>query len=296
MSTKPPIDVDPDENFSDESAAADQVDNQAPPVVVAQVEPAKPEPTPQAGAAEPPKPSAKPAPIKMDDRGLVTPRDSDELMRVATGLINSRALPKVFQNAYQVWMALQFLKEHGIPSMIGLRQTTIINGVLSIWGDLPLAVVKRSTLLEEFDECLIDKDYNVISVANRNLSAKAWGAWCRVRRSSEKEITRSFTMDEAHVAGLLDKASSVWNSYPRRMLQMRARSLALKDGFADVLSGIAIAEYDFNELPDVSETKAPGLADELNAAYYDRGAEDGKEEGRVPVPGSEPVVEVRDGG
>jgi hypothetical protein len=30
------------------------------------------------------------------------------------------------------------------------------------------------------------------------------------------------------------------------MLQMRARSQNLKDNFGDVLSGVAIAEYDFN--------------------------------------------------
>jgi hypothetical protein len=34
------------------------------------------------------------------------------------------------------------------------------------------------------------------------------------------------------------------------MYQMRARSQALKDVFPDVLSGVSIAEYDYNVLPE----------------------------------------------
>jgi hypothetical protein len=51
-------------------------------------------------------------------------------------------------------------------------------------------------------------------------------------------------MDDAKFAKLLGKG--VWQVYPKRMLQMRARSQNLKDNFPDVLMGSAIAEYDLN--------------------------------------------------
>jgi hypothetical protein len=47
-------------------------------------------------------------------------------------------------------------------------------------------------------------------------------------------------MEDAKRAGLLGKDN--WKNYPRRMLQMRARSWALRDCFSDVLLGMRLAE------------------------------------------------------
>jgi hypothetical protein len=66
-------------------------------------------------------------------------------------------------------------------------------------------------------------------------------AYCTVKRKGEQEYTYSFSKDEAKIAGLAGKAGC-WTQYPRRMLQMRARAFAIRDKFADVLKGIAMAE------------------------------------------------------
>src|ERR1700675_1915912 len=48
----------------------------------------------------------------------------------------------------------------------------------------------------------------------------------------------------------LTQKEGPWQSYPRRMLKMRARSWTIRDGFADVLRGLHIRE----EVDDFIET------------------------------------------
>lgn len=208
--------------------------------------------------------------ISLTEAGILKPKDSGEEWRIADLMLKSNALPKQFGNVAQVIMALQFLKQHNLPPMVAIRQTTIINGTLSIWGDLPKALVDRSGLLDSFDEFFFDKEYNKICFSNKNLHVEAWGAVCKVERKGKEEIERVFTLDDAKKAGLIDKNNSVWKYYPKRMLQMRARSLALKDAFPDVLSGISINEYDHDvlttDLPP-EQPFQPSVADEINREY-----------------------------
>lgn len=76
-------------------------------------------------------------------------------------------------------------------------------------------------------------------------------AVCRVKRRAESEEVRTFSMDDAKVAGLLGK-SGPWTQYPKRMRQMRARAFALRDVFPDVLRGMPIAE----EVMDIPQAAA----------------------------------------
>lgn len=226
-------------------------------------------------------PAVQPNAIALSDNGLLAPKDSAEDWRIADMMLKSGALPAQFKNVPQVVMANQFLKAHGFNPISAIKQITIINGSLSLWGDLPKALCDRSGLLEEFKEVLFDKDYNEISFENKNLHVDVWGAACTVKRKgSDKSITRSFTMDEAKIAGLLTKNNSVWKFYPRRMIQFRARSLSLKDTFPDVLSGIAICEYDHHVLgpgedrPELREVKnIVSIQDEINEAVLEIGHE-----------------------
>ena len=61
----------------------------------------------------------------------------------------------------------------------------------------------------------------------------------RCRQSTP--ISSRFSTAMADQAGLTRKEGP-WQSYPRRCLMMRARSWTLRDGFADVLRGLAIRE------------------------------------------------------
>lgn len=194
--------------------------------------------------------------IQLDSRGLLKAKDSTEEHRVASGLIQSRAVPKVFQDPMQVMMAMQFLKRYGIDPIIGLRQCTIVNGSLSLWGELPLSVVKRSKEFEWIIEIIYDKNYKEINFENRNLDTPVWGATCWVKLTKrEKPYEASFTIEDAKKANLLSK--DIWQKYLKRMLQMRARSWCLKDADPAALSGAHILEYDEGTLVDSNGIPMP---------------------------------------
>ncbi|WP_460452623.1 recombinase family protein, partial [Alsobacter sp. SYSU BS001988] len=70
----------------------------------------------------------------------------------------------------------------------------------------------------------------------------SWTAVCQVRRKGERSwLVRSFDTADAIRARVWGKAGP-WSEYPKRMLQMRARAFALRDGFPDVLGGLYLRE------------------------------------------------------
>lgn len=238
---------------SEETDAVDAID--APPTTPVE----KQEPPPE-------KEKKELKPISLNESGLLSPINSTEEWRVAELMLKSRAVPKQFENVPQVIMAAQFLKSHKLNPWISMRQTAIINGTLSLWGELPLGLCKRTGELEECKETLFDNEYNEISPENKNLHRSPWVAVCFVKRKGMAAISRWFTMDQAEKANLLAKQDSIWKKYPERMIQMRARSLALKDSFPDALMGVAIGEYDYESLiePPKEISSASSIVDEIN--------------------------------
>lgn len=159
----------------------------------------------------------------------LTPKSIDEALRFADMLSKSNLVPKDFLgNPGNILVAIQWGFELGLQPMQALQNIAVINGRPSIWGDAVIALVKSSPVCE----------YVVEEINGER-------AICRVKRKNEPEQSRSFSIEDARKAGLLDK--DVWKKYPTRMLQMRARSWGLRDVFPDVLRGMPIAE----ELQDI---------------------------------------------
>lgn len=153
------------------------------------------------------------------------PKSLDEAMRFCEMLASSDVIPKQYKGKPgDILVAIEWGMEVGLKPMQALNNIAVINGRPSIWGDSALALVRASGKMEYIDESF-DGDTAI----------------CRVKRRGEPETVRTFSMEDAKKAGLLNKPGP-WQQYPRRMLQMRARSWALRDVFPDVLSGIAIAE------------------------------------------------------
>ena len=74
-------------------------------------------------------------------------------------------------------------------------------------------------------------------------------------------IERRFSVADAVHAGLWNKPGP-WKQYPDRMLMMRARGFASRDGAADALSGLYISEEmaDVHEMKDVTPRKSSAAA------------------------------------
>lgn len=158
--------------------------------------------------------------------GLV-PTTMAEVMEVSELMAKSDFVPKIYQGkAGNVVVAILAGHPLGLNPFAACQSFAVINGTPSLFGDALLGIVKGSGLLASIKESISD-DGQV--------------ATCYITRRGEDPVCRTFTMDEAKKAGLLSKQGP-WQSYPKRMLQMRARAFALRDVFPDVLRGIGIAE------------------------------------------------------
>lgn len=155
----------------------------------------------------------------------LAPRNMSEAMQFAQLVSESDMVPKDYRGRpANVLVATQWGYEIGLSPLQSLQNIAVINGRPAVYGDAMLALVKGSGILESITE-----------------TATATGATCTVKRKGEAEVVRTFSIDQAKKAGLWGKAGP-WTQYPERMLQMRARGLALRDVFPDVLKGMYIAE------------------------------------------------------
>ena len=169
---------------------------------------------------------AKPNVKLVDGKGLV-PQDFDGLWRMASVMAVSGFVPKDMAGKPEsVFVACQFGYELGLTPMQSVQNISVINGRPAMWGDAVLALVRSSGKLTGFKEEVIGSGDKLKAV-------------CIAMRGKE-EIRREFSVEMAKKAGLWGK--NTWAAYPERMLQMRARSWTLRDGFGDILKGIQSVE------------------------------------------------------
>lgn len=156
----------------------------------------------------------------------IIPQSVEEVFRLATAIAKSGLAPNGMKTPEQVTIAIMHGAEIGLPPMQAVQRIAVVNGRPTIWGDaVPALLLSRGFRLEE----------------NIEGAADARAAVCVVTRPDGTKIERRFSIGDARKAGLWDKAGP-WKQYPERMLQMRARGYAARDGAADVLSGLYIAE------------------------------------------------------
>lgn len=166
----------------------------------------------------------------MSENAIVTlnlaPTSLDELIRFSEMIAKSSMIPKDYVgNPGNCLVAIQWGMEIGLKPLQGLQSIAVINGRPTLWGDAALALVLSSPVCEYVNESASDATHGV----------------CEVKRRGEAPYVQVFTVDDAKKAGLWGKAGP-WTTYPSRMLQMRARSWALRDKFTDVLRGLSIYE------------------------------------------------------
>ena len=184
--------------------------------------------------------------IKSENTSLMLePTNTHEALELADRLAKSQLIPKNFQGRpNDVFVAMLWSRNLGIPIVQGLQNIAVINGRPSIWGDAALAIVKASGLLESFKETLAGMGDSMT-------------ATCTIVRKNESEpYTASFSVYDAKLAGLWAKQGP-WKQYPKRMLALRARGFALRNAFPDILLGIGIAEEERDTASTASQEPEP---------------------------------------
>ncbi len=195
--------------------------------------------------------------VMADESGLLIGRTMSEQIKVANMLLQGGTLSKAFDTVAKIMTGMQYALEIGLRPITGLRQMYYVHGTITIYGDAPMALVNAKGLVEDHEEFLVDKEYKIICFENKNLHVEPWAAVVRTKRKGRKKwIEKYFTYDQAVSAGLHmghkgPKAN--WQHYRGTMLMARARTANIKANFSDALGGMAIAEYDFNEMPDARD-------------------------------------------
>lgn len=188
-------------------------------------------------------------------------RSFTDVLQFADRAAKTNMVPKQYQGKPDdIVISIMQGMEVGLNPLQALKSIAVINGVPTIYGDAPLALVFKSGKLEYIEET-IEKDGD---------APLTWRAVCRVKRKGQPEIVEVFSGEDAKQASLLGKAGP-WTQYPARMLKFRARSFALRNQFPDVLHGIDIYEevQDRPEMRDVTPepekggTKVSKVADKV---------------------------------
>jgi len=177
------------------------------------------------------------APVLADERGLKF--DSlDSMWRFCTAVVNSGTFKDI--NTPEIALIrLQAGLELGLTPIWSLTNIMVTNGRPSVWGDALLGLVLARPDCEDVIETFEGEGDHLTAI-------------CEVHRRGRQPIIRKFSVADAKRAGLHGR--NVHNAYPARMLQMRARSWACRDAFADALRGLGVIE----ELRDIEpRTAAP---------------------------------------
>ena len=209
------------------------------------------------------------AAVLADNRGLKFD-NLESMWRFCTAVVNSGTF-KDINTPEQALIRLQAGLELGLTPIWSLSNIMVTNGRPSVWGDALLGIVLAHPECEDVIETEEGSGDDFVAV-------------CEVHRKGRLPVIRRFSVADAKRAGLQGKG--VHNTYPRRMLQMRARSWACRDSFADALRGLGVVE-ELRDTPEktVKAVERPKLTlpdeDELQPQETELGAagEERDEEG-----------------
>jgi hypothetical protein len=162
---------------------------------------------------------------------VLAPTSFSELVQFAQMAAKSQLVPKEYRNQPEdIMLAVQLGSEVGLRPMQALQNIAVINGRPAVWGDALPGLCKASPVYHDIIETWEhEQDLDLLT------------AVCIAKRHGSTPVTARFSVMDAKRAGLWTKAGP-WQTYPRRMLQMRARSFALRDASPDVLKGLISVE------------------------------------------------------
>jgi hypothetical protein len=178
----------------------------------------------------------------------LAPASFSELVQFAQMAAKSQLVPKKYRNQTEdIMLAVQLGSEVGLRPMQALKNIAVINGRPAVWGDALPGLCKASPVY-----------HDIIETWEHEQDADLLTAVCIAKRHGSTPVTARFSVMDAKRAGLWTKAGP-WQTYPRRMLQMRARSFALRDAFPDVLKGLISVEEALDNHSSADQLSPPTI-------------------------------------
>jgi hypothetical protein len=192
--------------------------------------------------------------LKVGEPQAIIPQTLEEVFRFAQMVVQARLAPDSYDNdPHKICIGILTGAELGVPPMQALKNIAIINKRPAIWGDLAVALCQSKGLLVKFEHRYEGDEGDKVNAGE----AFTDDYGCHVliwRKDQDSPYEGHYTVRDAKRAHLwMNPKKAPWIENPKRMLFNRARAFALRDGFADCLAGLAIAE----EARDLPEAPKP---------------------------------------
>lgn len=194
------------------------------------------------------------------DRGLITPSNHSELIRVISQLAKGGAFPERFdtlEKQLAVYnMAYALMKDRW---QIALPHLAYVKGVLCMFGEFPGALAELTNEVERKNLYCINKNYEKICPENKNIFDDPIAGVCELKRTGRTLNQYYFSIKDAETANLFPAKKrdgsiayeSPWMKYTKTMLMRKALGQGIKFEFPDAILGTPLAEYDYNSAPDL---------------------------------------------
>lgn len=158
----------------------------------------------------------------------LAPASLSEAMEFAKMMADSEMVPKSFRGKPgDVLIAVQMGSEVGLQPMASIQNIAVINGKPGIYGDAGKAILQSKG-------CILDEDD--IEIVKKNGRAR-----CKITRPGWPPVERTYSIENAKVAGLWNKEGP-WKTNPERQMAWRAFWFAARDVASDLLKGLGGAE------------------------------------------------------
>ncbi len=169
----------------------------------------------------------------------IIPRTVEEVGRLADAVIAAGMVPNSYNGTNaagtksKLMIGIMKGLEVGFGPITALSHICIINNRPSLYGEAAIALCHRGGAIEWAKHCFTGEE-----------GKDDWTARYSIKRRDQTgTYYGQFSVGDAKRAHLwANPKRTPWIEYPQRMLLARARAFALREGFADYLMGLSIAE------------------------------------------------------
>jgi len=172
----------------------------------------------------------------------MTPSDSKEAMAMAQWIAESGLVPDSFKGKPKdICVTAAMGSKLGLDVFSSMQGIAVVNGRPSLWGDVLRGLIVGRADLTDLVEKFEGEGDSLTAV-------------CIITRGKRSPYEARFSVADAKSAGLWGK--NVWAKFSNDMLVNRAFSRGARRAFADVLSGVNVAEemIDAEIVKDVEAT------------------------------------------